>query len=388
LPNSSLTQLPEPGALARAHGERVSALIRAEIERAGGWVSFARFMELALYAPGLGYYAAGSTKLGEAGDFITAPELSPLFGATLATQVAELLAQTGGGILELGAGSGRLAVDLLAGLRDHNCVPERYQILEISPDLAQRQRGTLAQFVPGLLDRVEWIDSLPPAFSGVVLANEVLDALPIHLLAWKQAMIYERGVSLEQSSFDWSERPLPPGPLRDAASAIAVEAPYLTEISLAVPALVNALGTVLRQGALLFIDYGFGRAEYYHPQRSQGTLMCHYRHHAHGDPLFLPGLQDITAHVDFTSVAEAGIDAGLTLLGYTTQARFLVNAGITQLLQKCSPEHTQTYLPAAAAVQKLLSPAEMGELFKVIALGRGIEWVPSGFAGGDKSRLL
>lgn len=388
MPNSGFMALPAPDALTRAHGERVSALIRAEIGRVGGWISFARYMELALYAPGLGYYVAGAAKLGEAGDFITAPELSPLFGATLATQVAEVLAQTGGRVMELGAGSGRLAADVLAALRDQGRLPERYQILEVSPDLAQRQREILAARVPDLLDRVEWLDAMPRAFSGVVLANEVLDALPIHLLAWKAGAVCERGVSLEQGLFGWSERPLPPGPLRDAAAAITVEGPYLSEISLAVPALVAALGTALERGVLLLIDYGFGRAEYYHPQRSQGTLMCHYRHRAHGDPLFLPGLQDITAHVDFTAVAEAGIDAGLNLLGYTTQAQFLVNAGITQLLQKNSPEHLQAYVPAVAGVQKLLSPAEMGELFKVIALGRGIERAPSGFARGDKSRLL
>jgi len=273
-------------------------------------------------------------------------------------------------------------------LREQGRLPERYQILEVSPDLAQRQRAILAARVPDLLDRVEWLGAMPRAFSGVVLANEVLDALPIHLLAWKAGDVCERGVNVEQGLFGWSERPLPPGPLRDAAASIAAEAPYLSEISLAVPALVAALGAALERGVLLLIDYGFGRTEYYHPQRSQGTLMCHYRHRAHGDPLFLPGLQDITAHVDFTAVAEAGINAGLKLLGYTTQAQFLVNAGITQLLQKSSPEHVQTYVPAVAGVQKLLSPAEMGELFKVIALGRGIERAPSGFSGGDKSRLL
>lgn len=386
--NSGSSGLPEPDALSRQHGDRVATLIRAEIGRAGGWIPFARYMELALYAPGLGYYAAGAAKLGEAGDFVTAPELSPLFGATLALQVGELLAQTGGRVLELGAGSGCLAADLLAALQEQDCMPDRYLILEISPDLAQRQRRTLAERVPDLVGRVEWIATLPPAFSGVILANEVLDALPIHLLAWRKDGVCERGVSLEQGSFGWSERLLPQSPLQDAASAITVQAPYLSEVSLAVPALVGALSACLEHGALLLIDYGFGRAEYYHPQRSQGTLMCHYRHRAHGDPFFLPGLQDITAHVDFTAVAEAGIDAGLKLLGYTTQAQFLVNAGITRLLQRNSPDRAGTYLPAVAAAQKLLSPAEMGELFKVIALGRGVERAPSGFAGSDKSRLL
>ncbi|HEX7810597.1 MAG TPA: SAM-dependent methyltransferase [Burkholderiales bacterium] len=388
MPNSGPTGLPEPDALSRQHSDQVAALIRAEIGRKGGWISFARYMELALYAPGLGYYVAGAAKLGEAGDFVTAPELSSLFGATLALQVGELLPQAGGAVLELGAGSGRLAADLLAALQEQERLPDRYLILEISPDLAQRQRRALAERVPELAGRVEWIATLPRAFSGVILANEVLDALPIHLLAWRREGVCERGVSLEQESFGWSERPLPRSPLQDAAAAIPVQAPYLSEVSLAVPALVGALAGCLKRGVMLLIDYGFGRGEYYHPQRSQGTLMCHYRHRLHDDPFFLPGLQDITAHVDFTAVAEAGIDAGLKLLGYTTQAQFLVNAGITRLLERHSPDRAATYLPAVAAAQKLLSPAEMGELFKVIALARDIEMAPSGFAGGDKSRLL
>ena len=387
-PYSGSSELPQPDAAAREHGERVASRIREDIERSGGWISFARYMELALYSPGLGYYVAGAAKLGEPGDFITAPELSPLFGATLASQVGEILSQTGGMVMELGAGSGRLAADLLAALQEHGRLPGRYLILEISPDLARRQRETLEKRVPDLLDRVEWIDALPQLFSGVILANEVLDALPIHLLAWRQEGVWERGVSLEQGACAWSERRLQRGALRDAASAIAVQAPYLSEVSLAVPALAGALAACLEHGALLFIDYGFGRGEYYHPQRVQGTLMCHYRHRAHGDPFFLPGLQDITAHVDFTAVAEAGLGAGLKLLGYTTQAQFLVNAGIIRLLEQISPERPGTYLPAVAAVQKLLSPAEMGELFKVMALGRGVKIAPTGFAEGDKSRLL
>jgi SAM-dependent MidA family methyltransferase len=387
-PHSDPSQLPEPDAAASRHGERVAAQVREDIDRSGGWISFARYMELALYAPGLGYYVAGAAKLGGPGDFITAPELSPLFGATLATQVGEVLSQTGGGVMELGAGSGRLAADLLTALQGQNGLPDRYLILEISPDLAQRQRESLEKRVPDLLDRVEWIDALPQAFSGVILANEVLDALPIHLLAWRQGSVRERGVSLDHGAFAWSERGLQRGALQDAASLISVQAPYLSEVSLAVPALIGALGACLERGALLFVDYGFGRREYYHPQRREGTLMCHYRHRAHGDPFFLPGLQDITAHVDFTAVAEAGIDAGLKLLGYTTQAQFLVNAGITRLLEQSSPHRAGAYLPAVAAAQKLLSPAEMGELFKVIALGRGVGRTPSGFAAGDKSRLL
>jgi SAM-dependent MidA family methyltransferase len=384
--------LPAPEADARRHGEQVLARIIEEIGRAGGWISFARYMELALHEPGLGYYAAGAARFGEEGDFVTAPEMTPLFGATLATQVAEALAQPGDDLLELGAGSGRLAADLLTALRDRDTLPARYRILEISPDLAQRQRDTLRARVPALIDRIEWVQALPERFDGVVLANEVLDALPVHVVAWRPEGPHERGVALVEGALAWSERPVAPGPLRQAAMAIDVPMPYVSEISLAVPALVRALAAGLRRGVLLFIDYGFGRREYYHPQRSEGTLMCHYRHRAHANPFFLPGLQDVTAHVDFTAVAEAGIGAGMRLVGYTNQAHFLVNAGLLGLLEQREHQNPQSSggsnLPALAAIQKLLSPAEMGELFKVIALAKGEVPGLSGFAGGDLKRTL
>jgi len=344
-------------------------------------------MELALYAPGLGYYVAGAAKFGVGGDFVTAPEISPLFGRTLARQIAQVLERSAGDVLELGAGSGAMAADVLGELQEMDRLPARYLILETSPQLAQRQRRMLQQRQPALKDRIEWISALPEHFDGAVIANEVLDALPVHLLAWRRDGLYERGVSWNDG-FAWSERPLPTGELRGAAEAIGAQADYVSEISLVVPALVRSLSVVLRKGALLLIDYGFGRREYYHPQRSQGTLMCHYRHRAHDDPFLWPGLQDLTAHVDFTAVAEAGIDAGLKLLGYTTQAQFLVNSGITGLLEHKSTQATGNRFALTAGVQKLLSPAEMGELFKVIALGRGVDGPLLGFASGDKSRLL
>lgn len=345
-------------------------------------------MEMALYAPGLGYYVAGSAKLGREGDFITAPEISPLFGRTLAAPVADILAQTGGEVLELGAGSGRLALSLLEQLQARNRLPARYRILEVSPELVQRQRRLLLQRLPGYADRVEWITSLPPNFTGVVVANEVLDALPVHLLAWHEQGVTERGVICEGEAFAWKERGLAPGALRDAATALQIEPPYLSELSIAAPALIRTLAGALDHGVLMCVDYGFGRREYYHPQRNSGTLMCHYHHRAHDDPFFLPGLQDITAHVDFTSVAEAGIEAGLRLIGYTTQAQFLINCGITELLACTPADQIAEYLPLAAGVQKLISPAEMGELFKVIALGRGVQPPLAGFETGDRSRLL
>ena len=379
--------LPEPSDDARRHSARLSEAIRKEIDIAGGWIGFVRFMELALYAPGLGYYVAGAAKLGGDGDFVTAPEISPLFGGTLARQIAQLLERSAGEVLELGAGSGTMAADVLGELHNVDRLPQRYLILETSPQLVQRQQHTLQRRHPALKDGIEWISALPVNFEGVVIANEVLDALPVHLVAWRQDGLYERGVGWKDG-FVWLERPLRPGALRSAAEAISAEADYVSEISLIAPALVRSLSDALRKGALLLIDYGFGRREYYHPQRSLGTLMCHYRHRAHDDPFFLPGLQDLTAHVDFTAIAEAGIDAGLNILGYTTQAQFLINSGITQLLEQQSGDATASRFALAAGVQKLLSPAEMGELFKVIALGRGIDGPLIGFASGDKSRLL
>ncbi len=379
--------LPEPSGDARRHSDRLSETIRREIDTAGGWIGFARFMDLALYAPGLGYYVAGAAKLAGEGDFVTAPEISPLFGRTLARQIAQLLERSAGQVLELGAGSGTMAADVLGELHDIDRLPQRYLILETSPQLVERQQRTLQQRQPALKDRIEWISALPEKFDGVVIANEVLDALPIHLVTWRKNGMFERGVSWKDG-FVWSERYLPPGTLRSAAEAIGAEADYVSEISLVAPALVRSLSAALHKGVLVLIDYGFGRREYYHPQRSHGTLMCHYRHRAHDDPFFLPGLQDLTAHVDFTAVAEAGIDAGMKILGYTTQAQFLVNSGITQLLQQQSADATTSRFALTAGVQKLLSPAEMGELFKVIALGRDIDGPLIGFTSGDKSRLL
>ncbi|MGD9787717.1 MAG: class I SAM-dependent methyltransferase [Sulfuricellaceae bacterium] len=383
-----MAPLPAPSPDALHHSERLATLIGEEIAAAGGWLSFARYMDLALYAPGLGYYAAGAHKLGAAGDFVTAPELSVLFGRTLARQAAQVLETTGGDILEIGAGTGKLARDLLRRLETLGRLPRRYAILEASADLKQRQHDFLAREVPHLVERVEWLAGLPAAFTGLILGNELLDALPAHVVAWRDGKICERGVAVENGKFVWRERPAENPALLDAARKIDVADGYVSEIGLAAPDLVRALGERLERGALLFLDYGFGHAEYYHPQRHQGTLMCHYRHHAHDDPFFLPGLQDITVHVDFSAIAEAGTATGLDLLGYTSQAHFLLNCGLTDLLAEVSPLDTAAFLPLANQAQRLLSPAEMGELFKVIALGRGIEPPLSGFVQGDKRYAL
>jgi len=379
--------LPPPDDDAREHSARVYRHIRERIATEGGWIPFAVFMDLALHAPGLGYYAAGAQKFGAPGDFVTAPEITPLFGRCVARQVAQILELTDGDIVELGAGSGVLAVDMLGELERLDRVPKRYRILEPSPDLAQRQQHRVKQSIPSLAGGVEWIETLPERFSGVIIANEVLDALPVHLVAWRKDGLFERGVTFRDGSFAWEEREAG-GSLGVAVNEIAVSTPYLSEISPSVNALVAGLAECIRHGAVLLIDYGFGRSEYYHPQRSGGTLMCHYRHRAHVDPFFLPGLQDITAHVDFTAVATAGVEAGCSLAGYTTQAQFLLNSGITDLLAQTPVEHSAEYLPQAAAVQKLVSPAEMGELFKVLALSRGIDVPLLGFAEGDRVERL
>jgi len=384
-----MSPLPAPDPAALEYSAKTAALISREIESAGGWIPFSRFMELALYAPGLGYYSAGMHKFGAAGDFVTAPEISALFGQTLAQQAAQVLRLTDGNILEIGPGSGRLAFDLLLELEQLGQLPERYFLLEVSADLRQRQQHLLARFAP----RVEWLDRLPASFSGLIIGNEVLDAMPVHLVAWGADSLFERGVSMEDGQFCWSERKLVAGELFDSAASLAPAkvgegVNYVSEIGLAARGFVATLAGLLEKGAILMLDYGFGQNEYYHPQRSSGTLMCHYRHHAHDDPFYLPGLQDITSHVDFSAIAEAGVRHGLKLLGYTSQAHFLINSGITGLLARASPEQASAYLPLAAQAQKLLNPAEMGELFKVIALGKGVDTPLLGFARGDKSHML
>ena len=382
------TTLPAPSQEAAQHSARLVEFIRRDIATQDGWISFARYMELALYAPGLGYYTAGAHKFGAAGDFITAPELSPLFGRTLARQVAEIIAHSAPHILELGAGSGKLAADMLAELERLGSLPDSYAILEVSADLRARQQALMHERLPHLLDRVHWLDALPEKFSGAIVSNEVLDALPVHLVHWRDSAITERGVAVSDNNFIWQERAISDAVLLDAAQKIKVPDDYVSEICLAAGGLINSLAQRLEQGAMLFIDYGFGAREFYHPQRSRGTLMCHYRHHAHDDPFFLPGLQDITAHVNFTDITECGIDAGMELMGYISQAFFLINCGITELLQDTSPENLRDYLPLSAQLQKLTSPAEMGDLFKVIALGKGLETPLCGFVSGDNSRLL
>ncbi len=384
---ASKPQLPPPDPDALIHCRKVRTHIQAEIERAGSWLPFARYMELALYAPGLGYYAGGATKFGAAGDFITAPEMTPLFGRTLARSALAVLRETGGDILELGAGSGRLALDLLCELERRQALPAHYRILEVSPDLQARQRALFAAEAPHLLDRLIWLDRLPERFAGLILANEVLDAMPVHLVRWRDGEVFERGVIARNGEFAWQDQPLHAGALWQAAREIEPGPDYLSEINLNAPAWIASLARCLERGAILCLDYGFPRAEYFHPQRDSGTLRVHYRHHSLDDPFYLPGLCDLTAHVDFSAVARAASDAGLELLGYTSQANYLLNAGLLDLMAEMQPMSSD-YLRAAAAVQKLLQPSEMGELFKAIAFGRGLTQPLPGFERGDRSGAL
>lgn len=385
----NIPDLPKPDAVALDHSASLQALIADHIAAAGGWISFARYMELALYTPGLGYYSAGAVKFGAEGDFVTAPEMTPLFGQTLARQAMDVLRQTGGSILELGAGRGRLAAAMLEEMQRAGTLPEQYLTLEVSADLKAVQQAYLRSVLPAALyEKLVWLDTLPDVFTGVVVANEVLDAVPVHLVRKQDGALQELGVGLDaQEGLEMQPRPLTDAALLQTAMKLDLPDGYQSEICPQAQALVASLSASLQRGVLLFIDYGFSRAEYYHPQRTQGTLMCHYRHHAHGDVFLYPGLQDLTAHVDFSAVAEAGITQGLQLLGYCGQAQFLINCGITDLMLRVPVHDLQRYAPLAGQAQKLLSPAEMGELFKVIALGKGVRPL-AGFIHGDRSHTL
>lgn len=390
----STRELPAPDAAAADHCRRLTGLIRAEIAASpAGRIPFARYMELALYAPGLGYYSAGSQKFGSQGDFVTAPELSPLFAHCLARQCAQVLARTGGAILEFGAGSGALAAGLIAALDALGTPPSGYFILEVSADLRERQAQALAGLAPALRDRVQWLERLPvPGFRGVVIANELLDAMPVHRFVVAGGAAQEVSVTADGEGFGEvlaapaGERLA--GRLAGLVAAHHLPDGYASECNLAAEDWVAAVAAFLEAGAVFAIDYGFPAAEYYHPQRREGTLMCHYRHRAHGDPYFLPGLQDITAHVDFTAVAEAAAAAGLCVAGFATQANFLLAAGITEALEQAAGDDPRRRLELAAAAKRLLMPHEMGELFKVLALTRGVEDPLLGFALRDERARL
>ena len=381
MPLSADPILPSPSPEAAAHSREVAERIAAEVLDSGDWIPFTRYMELALYAPGLGYYAAGARKFGAEGDFITSPEISPMFAKCLALQARQVLERTGGDILELGPGSGVLAADLFGELKAQGAAPARYLMLEVSPDLRERQHKLLSERFPHDIGRFSWLDELPAAIRGFVVANEVLDVVPFALVRRHQGEVLERGVVLSEAGFAWDDQPLPERELKRRARAVIPpgDYDYLTEIGLPGEALVRTLAKSLEAGVALFIDYGFPQREFYHPQRSMGTLRCHYRHRFHGDPFFLPGLQDITAHVDFSAIGAAAESGGAEVLGFTTQAYFLISSGLAVLVSEGDPNMTLSRLKATSAVHRLISPSEMGELFKVLAFGKGIEAPLLGF---------
>jgi len=379
---------PLPDSQQQAHCIKITQCIVDEIQRCGGRISFAQFMKMALYEPRLGYYSAGSQKLGPAGDFVTAPEISPLFSRCIARNCLPVLQQHGGNILELGAGSGVMAADILLELECLSCLPDRYMILELSADLQEKQQQTLEQRAPHLMERIVWLRQLPPpTFIGVVLANEVLDAMPVHRFRIRGDQCLETYVIWLDDEFQFvddtcSEEALHVA-IRHAMENITSCQDYVSEINLSVRPWMASLYTSIKKGAVILIDYGFPAHEYYHPERSEGTLMCHYRHRAHENPLILPGLQDITAHVDFTAVAHAGVDTGFSLVGFTSQAYFLMGSGLDEMMAELDPEDTKRYLNTTQQVKKLTLPHEMGELFKVIGFSKNIDTVLPGFALQD-----
>ncbi|HEU4621300.1 MAG TPA: SAM-dependent methyltransferase [Burkholderiaceae bacterium] len=391
--------LAPPSDHARAISQTLASRIAQSLQASQGFLRFDDYMRLALYEPGLGYYAGGAHKFGhfstDGSDFVTAPELSPLFARALAVQVHEILELSEANVvMEFGAGTGALAAGLLNAL-DDQCA--RYRIVELSASLREQQREIIGKHAAAHAHKVEWLDALPERFSGCIVGNEVLDAMPIRIAHKTSNVTRERGVMLataptDEHPFEWQERDA------DAALLASIQQKgidvdtlpngYLVELHDEAEAFTSTIARMLERGAAVFIDYGFPAAEYYHPQRTQGTLMCHYRHHAIDDPLRWPGLQDITAHVDFSGIARAAEDTGATLVGYTSQARFLMNCGVLDELSKVGVPGSTEYLRAANAALRLMSEAEMGELFKVIAISRGIEVDLVGFSRGDRRASL
>lgn len=378
-------QLTDPSPDAVSASRELETLIREEIRVSQNWISFARYMELALYANNLGYYAGGSIKLGKGGDFTTAPEMTALFGATLASFASSLALPAPVRVLEFGAGSGKLAEDFLRSAREIGLEIAEYFIVELSSELRERQQQRLSEN-----HKVAWLMSPPKAFSGLVLCNEVLDAMPVPLVVRKNGQWLERGVAIRDDQFVFSDRLADQVICRHIPDCDDLPEGYLTEVHPQQEGFMRLLGDMLNAGEggmAVLIDYGFPAREYYHLQRCKGTLMCHYRHHAHDDPFLHVGLQDITAHVDFTALARVGLAQGLEVAGYMSQAAFLLSAGLLQLLEKKRPEDASLWLPMANAVQKLTSPAEMGELFKVLLLSSRVE-LPRSVTVNDQSYRL
>jgi SAM-dependent MidA family methyltransferase len=376
------------------HCAQMHGYLAAQIAAAEGWLSFERFMDLALYAPGLGYYSAGALKLGEGGDFTTAPEVSRLFGACVARQCAEVLSALGGGsILEIGAGSGRLAADILSRLDSLGQLPAQYWILEISADLRDRQRSHLARHLPHLEGRIGWLDRPPgDSFDGIVLANEVLDALPVTRFRWNSSGVEEFGVSLHEGRFTWAPRTadqtVAAACARIAQAGGGWDEGYVSEYCPRLGAWTKSVTHSLRSGAVFWFDYGLPRSQYYLPERHEGTLLCHFQHRAYDDPFLYPGLQDITAWVDYTSLAEASRAAGFTLQGFTTQSYFLAGLGVDREMRDIAGDDATQFARLANQARRLMLPGEMGERFKAMAWLRGLDVPLSGFALQDLRHTL
>jgi len=388
------TGLPIPDPAGAAHSNAVAGYIRMKIAESGGSIGFAEFMQFALYAPGLGYYNAGSTKFGPGGDFVTAPELSPLFGRVLAVQCAELLpGLSAHHLLEVGAGSGALAIQVLGKLAALNALPEKYFILEPSAELQARQRHRIARELPTLLPRVEWIHGWPRTFAGVVIANEVADALPVTRFVIRAGKVLELRVSAGAAGFEWLEQDATAS-LRAAVSRIETELSttlldgYVSEVCLPMPAWIGDLAACLSEGFVFLFDYGMSRREYYSAEHRGGCLRCHFRHRVHNDPLILPGIQDLSAWVDFSLVAEAAVNGGMEVAGFVTQAHFLLDGGLQRELEQLSTLPVREQFELSRQVKLLTLPGEMGEHFKCLGLSKGSDAVPSALRQSDRAHTL
>jgi len=389
----ALGKIPAASPIAIEHSELLDSHLRELAAKSGGSLSFERFMQEVLYAPGLGYYSAGAEKIGESGDFITAPEISPMFSDCLAHQTEQILKITAGSILEIGAGRGIMAADILRRLEELECLPEQYLILEVSAELQQRQQQTLSKEVPGLFQRIEWISAVPENFKGVIIANEVVDAMPVQVFVKRAGEFLNKTVIATENGWDWGglefDQKLNDFGLElEKRLGYELAEGYESEANIMQQSWLNSLSDCLEQGLILLLDYGFPQAEYFHSQRP-GTLMCHYRHFSHSNPLVLLGLQDVTAHVDFTALAEVAFESGLQVKGYTDQGTFLTNCGLLERMDQLGGIDDAKIIRYSQQVKLLILPSEMGELFKVIAMGRGIDDMELiGFKMGDKRSKL